>query len=188
MPSPADRVRVEMMKQSSRFRYFDEGSLQVLELPYKGNTLAMVICLPRAKDGLGQLESSLTAVKIETWLGKLSSHRVDVSLPRFKLTAECELTGALSELGMPVAFKPGAADFSGITGNRELAISAVAHKAFVEVEEKGTEAAAATGAVFARTAVLAQPPVTFLADHPFFLLIRDTKTGSILFMGRLVRP
>jgi serpin B len=89
---------------------------------------------------------------------------------------------------MPLAFKHGAADFSGITGNRELAISAVVHKAFVEVDEKGTEAAAATGVVFSRAAVVAQPPVIFRADHPFFFLIRDTRSGSILFMGRLVRP
>ena len=82
----------------------------------------------------------------------------------------------------------GAADFSGITGTRDLAISAVVHKAFVEVEEKGTEAAAATGVVFARTAAIAQPPVIFRADHPFFFLIRDIHTGTILFLGRLVRP
>ena len=86
---------------------------------------------------------------------------------------------------MPVAFQPGKADFSGITGTRELAISAVVHKAFVEVEEKGTEAAAATGVVFARTAAIAQPPVIFRADHPFFFLIRDVETGTILFLGRL---
>jgi serpin B len=186
--SPHDVVRVPMMKQIGRFRYFDEGNLQALELPYKGNRLTMVILLPRAKDGLSQLESSLTYAKIENWLSKLSSYRVELSLPRFKLTAEAELTSALSELGMPVAFRPGAADFSGITGNRELFISAVVHKAFVEVDEKGTEAAAATGVAVARAAAIAQPPVVFRADHPFFFLIRDVTTGSILFMGRLVRP
>jgi serpin B len=187
--SPRDVVRVDMMKQSGRFRYADEGSLQVLELPYKGNTLAMVIVLPKAKDGLGSFESSLTASKIDTCLAKLSSHRMEVSLPKFKLIAECELKDALSELGMPVAFQPGAADYSGITGTRDLAISAVVHKAFLEVEERGTEAAAATGVVIARmAAAIAQPPVVFRADHPFFFLIRDTSTGTILFLGRLVRP
>jgi serpin B len=186
--SSADAIRVDMMKQSGRFRHFDDGAVQALELPYKGNTLAMVIFLPKAKDGLGQLEMSMTSAKIEGWLSKLASHRVDVSLPKFKLTAESELSDALSSLGMPVAFKLGAADFAGITGTRELAISAVVHKAFVEVEEKGTEAAAATGVVFARTAVLAQPPVVFRADHPFFFMIRDTRTGTILFLGRFVRP
>jgi serpin B len=91
-------------------------------------------------------------------------------------------------MGMSVAFKPGAADFSGITGTRELAISAVVHKAFVEVDEKGTEAAAATGVVAFRAAAIAQPPVIFRADHPFFFLIRDIRTASILFVGRLVKP
>jgi serpin B len=186
--SQSDVVRVDMMNQAGRFRYCDEGSIQALELPYKGDTLAMVILLPKTKDGLGQLESSLTAPKLEGWLTKLASRRVDVSLPRFKLSAECELKDALSELGMPVAFKRGEADFSGITGTRELAISAVVHKAFVEVEETGTEAAAATGVVYARTAAVAQPPAIFRADHPFFFLIRDVETGTILFLGRLVRP
>jgi serpin B len=186
--SPSDVVRVDMMKQSNRFRYYDEGSFQVLEQPYKGNTLAMVILLPKAKDGLGQLEASLSAAKIEAWLTKLSSRRVDVSLPKFKMTSECELKDPLSDMGMPVAFKPGAADFSGITGTRELAISAVVHKAFVEVDEKGTEAAAATGVVAFRTAVMAQPSVVFRADHPFLFLIRDLRTGSFLFLGRMVKP
>lgn len=177
-----------MMNQTGRFRYYDEASIQALELPYKGNTLAMVILLPKTKDGLGQLESSLTSPKLEGWLTKLASRRVDVSLPKFKLNAECELKDSLSELGMPVAFQRGEADFSGITGTRDLAISAVVHKAFVEVEETGTEAAAATGVVFARTAAIAQSPVIFRADHPFFFLIRDVETGTILFLGRLIRP
>jgi serpin B len=186
--SAQDRVKVNMMKQSGRFRYHDDGTVQALELPYKGSTLAMMIFLPKAIDGLGQLEASLTPAKFDGWLTKLSSHRLEVSLPRFKLEAECELKDVLSALGMPVAFKLGAADFSGITGTRELAISAVVHKAYVEVEEKGTEAAAATGVVFARTAAIAQPAVIFRADHPFLFLIRDVQTGTILFLGRLVKP
>ncbi|MFI5458898.1 MAG: serpin family protein [Isosphaerales bacterium] len=186
--SSSDRVRVDMMNLAGRFRYYDEAGFQALELPYKGQTLAMIVVLPRSKDGLTQLESSLTSSKLESWLSKLSPRRVDVSLPKFKLTSEYDLKDPLSELGMPIAFELGAADFSGITGTREFAISAVVHKAFVEVEEKGTEAAAATGVVMSRTAVVATPPVVFRADHPFFFLVRDTRTGSILFLGRLVKP
>jgi len=186
--SPGDRVQVDMMKQTGRFRYFDEGSFQALELPYKGLTLAMVVLLPKAIDGLDGLESSIEATKLAGWLTKLSSHRVDVSLPRFKLSDECELSHFLSGMGMPLAFRYGEADFSGITGTRELAISAVVHKAFVEVDEKGTEAAAATGVAIAASAAIAQPPLIFRADHPFFFLIRDVQTGSILFLGRVVRP
>ena len=186
--SSTDVTPVAMMKQTGPFRYFDEGTFQALELPYKGDMLSLVIFLPKANDGLRQLESSLNAAKIETWLTKLSSHRVELSLPKFKMTAESELKDPLSEMGMPVAFNRSKADFSGITGTRELAISAVVHKAFVEIDEKGTEAAAATGVVAYRTAVIAQAPVAFRADHPFFFLIRDTRTGSILFVGRLVKP
>jgi serpin B len=186
--SPSDRVRVDMMNLSDRFRYFEEAGLQALELPYQGQSLAMVILLPKAKNGLTQLESSLTSRKLETWLSKLGTRRVQVSLPRFKLTAEANLKTTLSALGMPIAFELGKADFSGMTGTRDFAISAVVHKAFIEVEEKGTEAAAATGVVMTRTAAMPMPPVVFRADHPFFFLIRDTQSGNILFMGRLVKP
>jgi serpin B len=183
-----DHVRVEMMNQTGRFRYSDERSFQLLELPYKGDALSMVILLPKTIDGLTQLESSLSFAKLEGWLAKLASRRVQVSLPKFKLTEAFELRDPLSELGMPIAFERGRADFSGMTGTRDFAISAVVHKAFVEVEEKGTEAAAATAVVAIRAAVVAAPPVVFRADHPFFFLIRDTRNGSILFLGRLDRP
>jgi len=186
--SAGDKVRVDLMNLTDRFGYLDGGSFQALELPYKGNTLAMVVFLPKAPDGLASFESDLTLEKLDTWLTKLASHRVQVSLPRFKLTGEFDLKDALSGLGMPSAFQLGVADFSGMTGTRDFAISAVVHKAFVEVEERGTEAAAATGVVMSATAVVATPPVIFQADHPFFFLIRDVRTGSILFLGRLVRP
>jgi serpin B len=148
----------------------------------------MVIILPKAKDGLGQLEASLSLARLDGLLKSLASRRVQISLPRFKLTAQCELQGALSALGMPKAFMLGQADFSGMTGRRELAISAVVHKAFVEVDEKGTEAAAATGVVMARASAALAPPPVFRADHPFVFLIRDLESGSILFLGRLARP
>jgi serpin B len=144
--------------------------------------------LPKTADGLGGLESALSLAKLEDWISRLAPRRVEVSLPRFKLTAECELKEALSSLGMPAAFAGGEADFSGITGTRDFAISAVVHKAFVEVEEKGTEAAAATGVVMSRAAIALPPPTIFRADHPFLFLIRDNRDGTILFLGRLVRP
>jgi serpin B len=185
---PAEKVRVDMMHLSGRFRYAEDAAVQVLELPYQGENLSMVVVLPRAKDGLGALESSLSLAKLDGWLNSLAQRRVEISLPRFKLTAEAELKDALSALGMPAAFVAGEADFSGMTGTRELVISAVLHKAFVEVEEKGTEAAAATGVVMARASVALAPPPVFRADHPFLFLIRDNRNGTILFLGRLVRP
>jgi serpin B len=183
----SEKVRVDMMHLSGRFRYTDDDKAQTLELPYQGGSLAMVIVLPRARDGLTQLEASLSLAKLEASLKTLAARRVEISLPRFKLTAECELKDALGALGMPIAFG-GNADFSGMTGTRELAISAVLHKAFVEVDEKGTEAAAATGVVMSRMSVAVTPPPVFRADHPFLFLIRDNRNGSILFMGRLARP
>ena len=148
-----------MMHHSGKFRYAEDSAAQILELPYQGGNLSMVVVLPRAADGLGWLESSLSLAKLDGWLNALFQRRVEVSLPRFKLTAESELKDALSSLGMPVAFAAGEADFSGMNGSRDLVISAVVHKAFVEVEEKGTEAAAATGVVMARASVALAPPV-----------------------------
>jgi serpin B len=109
-----------------------------------------------------------------------------VLLPRFKLSGEFDLGETLKAMGMVDAF--GAADFSGMTGQRDLFISAVVHKAFVDVNEEGTEAAAATGIVVADTAVAHHPPAVFRADHPFLFLIRENSTGSVLFLGRVVDP
>jgi len=186
--SAAETVRVDMMHLSGKFRYAENDAMQALELPYQGANLSMVIVLPRSDGSLSRLEGSLSLAGLEGWLKLLTQRRVEISLPQFKLTAECELKNALSTLGMPAAFDAGQADFSGMTGSRDLVISAVVHKAFVEVEEKGTEAAAATGVVMRRAAAAPAPPAIFRADHPFLFLIRDNQSGSILFLGRLVRP
>ena len=186
--SASEKVKVDMMHLTGHFRYAEDKTAQILELPYQGANLAMVVVLPRAVDGLAALEQSLSLSTLESSLKLLASHRVEISMPRFKLTAQCELKSSLSALGMPIAFDAGKADFSGMTGSRDLVISAVVHKAFVEVDEKGTEAAAATGVVMARTAFVAAPPTVFRADHPFLFLIRDKENGSILFLGRLARP
>jgi serpin B len=187
--SPSVHTPVDMMSQSGRFRYLDGGSFEALELPYRGRALAMVILLPKAVDGLPALESTLRLEDLEGWLGKLSSRSVQLSVPKFKLTDEFELRGALSELGMPLAFDRTRADFAGITGTRDLAISAVVHKAFIEVDEKGTEAAAATGVVMLKmAAMIPTKPLVFRADHPFLFLICDVRTGSMLFLGRMLKP
>jgi serpin B len=176
------------MSQTGRFRYLDGGPFQALELPYKGDSLAMVIFLPREADGLAGFEATLTVEKLEASLAKLSPRRVEVGFPKFELSGQFSLETTLGELGMPSAFRPDRADFSGMTDQRGIAISAVVHKAFVEVEERGTEAAAATGVVIVRAEAIVPPPVVFRADHPFLFLICDVRTGSILFLGRLVRP
>jgi serpin B len=150
----------------------------------------MVVLLPRRRDGLADLEKALTADRLAAWLGKLRAQKVEVSLPRFKLTGEFSLGDTLAALGMKRAFVSGAADFGGMDGGREaLFITAVRHRAFVEVNEEGTEAAAATGVAVGWLS--AGPPSAvpvFRADHPFVFAIRDVRTGVLLFLGRVARP
>jgi len=145
----------------------------------------MVVLLPKKASSLADLEKSLTADKLAGWLGKVRVQEVIVSLPKFKTTSEFQLAEKLKALGMKQAFG-GGADFSGITREASLSITAVVHKAFVDVNEEGTEAAAATAVGFGGGAPVMVPE--FRADHPFVFLIRDTRNDSILFMGRIVNP
>jgi serine protease inhibitor len=178
-----------LMSQSRSLRYLDGGGFQALELPYTADELSMIVFLPRTVDGLAKLEASLTADRLADWLARMTTQEVDVTLPRFKVTAEFRLDQALADLGMPLAFSAGQADFSGIAKDVPLSLSAVIHKAYVDVNEKGTEAAAATGAVVRVTSAVVRPPrPVFRADHPFFFIIRDNGTGSTLFAGRVVNP
>jgi len=183
MVAPNDIVTAPTMTQTAPVSYIEGNGFQALELPYEGEDLAMVILLPNQVDGLSALEQSLNAAGLAQTLAGLQKRKVRVSLPKFKMTAEFELADVLAKMGMPLAFS-GTADFSGMTGNRDVFISAVVHKAFVEVNEEGTEAAAATAVVAKRASL----PPAFRADHPFLFLIRDTRSGSILFMGRVVNP
>ncbi len=179
------KVSVPMMSQKNRFAYTQTDTLQVLEMPYVNDELSMVILLPKKTDGIGDVERELARGHLEGWLDRLHKVDVKVFLPKFKMTSEFELADVLASMGMPDAFS-GKADFSGMTGSRDLFISAVVHKAYVDVNEEGTEAAAATGVVMTLTAITPVP--VFRADHPFVFIIRDNQTGSILFMGRLENP
>src|SRR5215813_2046189 len=181
------QVTVPMLHQTGFFKYFDGGNFQALELPYVENKLSMVVFLPKKVDGLAEFEQSLTAQNLMKWLPQLQQHEVVVTLPKFRVTAEFTLNKTLSSMGMPLAFSPHAADFSGMSEEKDLYLSAVIHKAYVDVNEEGTEAAAATGIV-TRTMSAGPPPSTFHADHPFVFLIRDNSSGSLLFLGRLVQP
>jgi serpin B len=174
------------MNQTSHFGYTETPSVQILEMRYAGTGMAFDVLLPNTVKGLADLEKSLTAENLTGWLGNLSSRNVQVSLPKFRAEAEFSLGKALSAMGMPTAFT-GKADFSGIAPKGGLEISEVVHKAFVDVSEQGTEAAAATG-IGIRAASMPASPVVFRADHPFVFLIRDTKSGAVLFIGRLTNP
>jgi serine protease inhibitor len=180
--------------------YPDERGFAMLEVPYKGGELAMVVIVPRSADGLAELEKGLTAAKVQTWVGKMQKRAVNVFLPKFKVETKYDMGKALKAMGMVRAFKdPRDADgaqFDGMSESEDplqkLYISKVLHKAFVEVNEKGTEAAAATAVIMA--VPLAAPPMdvpftpTFRADRPFVFLIRDVKTGGVLFLGRVTNP
>ncbi len=182
---PDEQVRVPMMSQQSAFRHGQDDGLQVLELPYAGGDLSMLVLLPRAIDGLAALEAHLTVENLDRWTRGLIRSDVQVFLPRFEMTCAFGLGDTLMSMGMVDAF--GDADFSGMDGTRSLYIGAVLHKAFVAVNEEGTEAAAAT-AVVMRTMAVASPVLTFRADHPFLFLIRENSTGSVLFVGRVTNP
>jgi len=179
-------VTVPLMRQTAEFGYDEHAELQVLELPYVGEELSMVILLPVSARVMARMERSLDAEQLAGWLGRLHKQKVQVYLPRFKLAPPTiNLVEKFRELGMTDAFG-GGADFSGMDGEGGLSISLILHKAYVDVNEEGTEAAAATAVVMTKGNG-GGPPV-FRADRPFIFLIRDVKSGAILFMGRVMNP
>lgn len=186
--SPNKTVQVPMMHQSNReqkLRYAEADGAQVVELPYLGERLSMMVILPR-EGSLDGLEASLDQQQLDRWRSELRTVRVIVNLPKFSFNSKYFLKEHLKQMGMPLAFNQAGADFSGMTDAEQLYIDSVAHQAFVDVNEKGTEAAAATAVEI----VPLSAPLTFVfnADHPFIFLIQDTETGNILFLGRVVDP
>ena len=178
-------VSAPLMRQLREVRYAKAGGMQLLELPYADGALTMLVLLPEKADGLAELEKNLTAAKLAAWLRQLCTCEANIFLPKFKMTAKFELSRIMAALGMKDAFSR-ASDFSGMDGQQDLYIDKILHKAFVDVNEEGTEAAAATAVVMGIKAVM--HPVTFRADHPFLFLIREKNAGSILFMGRVADP
>jgi serpin B len=179
------RVTAPMMRQTGSFSYAKGSGLLAVELPYDGYELSMVILLPDA----GQFESTEAALdgdQLEALLANLAAQQVALTMPKFEFTSDFSLRETLSDMGMPVAFSP-SADLTGMASKRELFLSDVFHKAFVSVDENGTEAAAATAVVVGLTSMPAEP-VEVKLDRPFLFLIRDRKTGTILFLGRVVDP
>jgi serpin B len=173
-------VTVPMMKQSMSFGYAEGSDYQAVELMYRGGDFSMVVLLPQAGE-FEEFEASLDAPKVEEIIGKLEKDIVILSMPKFSYDTGLRLEKTLADMGMPNAF--GNADFSGIAPNTDLYITNAAHKAFVSVDEKGTEAAAATW-----VAVAGLSANEFTMDRPFIFLIRDIPTGTILFLGRVLNP
>jgi len=180
------KIDVHMMHQTESFKYMESDAFQMVELPYLGDSLSMIIILPKEIDGLKKIEPTLTIENIKKWLAHLKEEKIRVSLPRFKMEESYKLKQYLSQMGMPLAFS-NEADFSGIDGTTNLTISKILHKTFIETDEQGTEAAAAT-AVVMRLKSVYMPMQSFVADHPFIILIKEKQNDLILFMGRVAEP
>ena len=181
-------TQADFMNQTSQFGYAQTPFAQILEMRYAETGCAFDILLPMTATGLPDIEKSLTNQNLVSWLAKLSNRTVQVSVPKFRVESQYSLAKTLSTMGMPTAFS-GKADFSGISAKNGLMISEVVHKAFVDVSERGTEAAAATGIAIRLSAVhVPDQPVVFRADHPFLFLVRDTRSGVVLFIGRVMSP
>uniref|UniRef100_A0A8D0CWI4 Serpin B6 n=2 Tax=Sander lucioperca TaxID=283035 RepID=A0A8D0CWI4_SANLU len=190
-----DTKQVKMMHQKSKFplTYIPEASCQILELPYKGKELSMLIFLPNEMEdsttGLEKLEKQLTYENFMEWTrpDMMDNVEVQVGLPRFKMEETYDMEEVLVSMGMVDAFDQALSDFSGMSPANDLVLSKVIHKAFVEVNEEGTEAAAATAAVMMMRC-MPMRPTTFIADHPFLFFIRHNSSMSVLFAGRYCSP
>jgi serpin B len=195
------KIQADFMHQTEHLLYAEDDLCQAIEMPYKGDRVSMLVLLPKLKDvdairkgdsptwqALNKLEDSLSAQYVEKLIGQLADRKVDLALPKWHATQSFDLGSMLADMGMKQAFTA-QADFSGINGRTDLSISDVIHKAFVTVDETGTEAAAATAVIMHGLAMIREPlPVTFTADHPFVYLIVDDQSHAILFAGRLCDP
>lgn len=185
-PLAGGEVTVPMMQQTEEFGYFEGETFQAIELPYVGGRTSMLILLPNA----GTFEAfaaSLGAGQLDAIVQGIECRNMVLSMPKFTFETRLDLAQILTSMGMESAFDPQTANFSGMDGTRELFIQGVLHQAFVAVDEAGTEAAAATGVVVGITSAPVEP-IEVTVDRPFIFAIRDTATGAILFLGRVVDP
>lgn len=183
-----EETQVQMMwKTMHGIPYAKGNGFQAIELAYQGDTAAMEIIVPD-EGNFVDFESELDSTKLKEILTKTQLTSVELGLPKFNFTNKFGLSDQLSQLGMPDAFDENRADFSGMTGGRDVYIDDVIHKAFVTVDEKGTEAAAATAAVIAPSSIEPTEPITLVIDRPFVFVIRDKPSGQILFIGRVLDP
>jgi len=180
------KITTSMMHQTSHYNYGENSDMQILEMPYSGNDLSMLIILPKGNNTMFTLQ------QLDMWKKDMKTERVQVTLPKFKFESKYFMADDLKVMGMPTAFNPDTADFTGMwtrQNNENLYISQVIHQTFIEVAENGTEAAAATAVIMAATSAgPTEQPKIFNADHPFIFIIQQKDSGNILFMGRLSDP
>ena len=181
-------VETEFMRKDDTFKYFEDEHAQVLEIPYSGEDFSMMLMLPREDIGLSDFESKLDSKKYKEYVDSLSEKEVNLLFPKFKMRSKANLGDLLIQMGMPQAFS-NKADFSRMTSEDDLKIDQVIHEAFIEVDEEGTEAAAATAvSIVVKSARPDEERIIFRADRPFKFFIKDNKTNTILFMGRVMDP
>lgn len=180
------QISVPMMKQTEYFGYTTGNGYKSIELPYDGSEMSMVIMLPDTGNFEG-FENNLNAQQMQDIIENQQHSRVNLTMPKFEFESEFGLNDILSDMGMPIAFTEDA-DFTGISTHEKLLITDVIHKAFVAVDEDGTEAAAATAVIVGTTSAPIDEPIDFTIDRPFIFLIRDIETGAILFLGRVMNP
>ncbi|MFK7987413.1 MAG: serpin family protein [Sandaracinaceae bacterium] len=186
---------VPMMHLTGSLRYAETDAVQLVELPYQGNEIAMLVAVPRAEDGLESVSASLSVETLDGWVRALRPGLVAMAMPRVRVAPEesMELSPILLEMGMRLPFRRGEADFTAMADPPDpadrLYISAVFHKAFVDIDEQGTEAAAATAVVMGRGGGRpSSPDATVTADRPYLFFLRDVRSGTVLFMGRVLDP
>jgi serpin B len=179
-------IPMMQMAQGASLEYMAGSGFQAVELPYTGDRISMLVIVPD-EGTFADFEAGFSAEQIAAIRDGLERRSVELTFPKFTFETSFSLADTLKQMGMADAFAPGQADFSGMDGKNDLFISDVFHKAFVAVDEKGTEAAAATAVVVGVTSVM-MPDVQLVVDRPFIFLILDQQSGSILFMGRFVQP
>jgi serpin B len=185
--SKQESIKTDFMHQTRSYPYYEDEEIQAISLPYKNNRMALMVILPKSIEGWRMISQVINYERINLVVSEMGTREVQLALPKFKSELQINLRDELTSMGMGTAFSRNA-DLSGMTGEKNLYVDEVIHKAFIEVNEKGTEAAAATAAIISLKSSLRDDPVRFNADHPFIFFLIDRQTSCIIFTGRLVKP
>lgn len=185
--SKQESIKTDFMHQTRSYPYYEDQEIQAISLPYKNNRMALVVILPKSIEGWRMISQVINYERIKLVTSGMETREVQIALPKFRSELQINLRQELISMGMGSAFSQNA-DLSGMTGEKNLYVDEVIHKAFIEVSETGTEAAAATAAIIGLKSILRDDPVRFSADHPFVFFLLDRQTGCIIFTGRLVIP
>jgi len=185
--SHQESIKTDFMHQTRSYPYYEDEEIQATSIPYRDNRMSLMVILPRSFEGWRMISQVINLERINLVISEMETREVQLALPKFRSELQINLRHELTSMGMGTAFSRDA-DLSGMTGEKNLYVDEVIHKAFIEVNEKGTEAAAATAGIIGLKSSLREDPVRFNADHPFIFFLLDRQTGCIIFSGRLVKP